>query len=272
MEKLRKKGATISPVKLASKTIATTFWGKAWCDNLESYHDYDNRLPRGRTYVRNGSVVDLQITPRQVTAMVSGSSIYKVKITIGEVAKTQWAAICSDCSSGINSLVELLQGQLSQGVMERICRQGAGLFPKPAEIKFACSCPDHASLCKHIAATLYGVGARLDLTPELLFTLRAVNENDLVANVGKVLPLSKKSPAAGKVLETDDMAALFGLDMDDAAMPTAVIPTPPVAMVRTARPAKSKVATRKRVTVKKTEPKPVEWWKPGSSKNTRKKI
>ena len=130
MEKLRKKGAVVSPVKIEGREIAATFWGKAWCDNLESYRDYENRLPRGRTYVRNGSVVDLQIAPREVTAMVSGSSIYKVKVSIGEVAKAHWKSICADCSGGIDSLVELLQGRFSKGVMERICRQGTGLFPQ----------------------------------------------------------------------------------------------------------------------------------------------
>jgi uncharacterized Zn finger protein len=215
MEKLRKKGVSISPVKIEGKQIAATFWGKAWCDNLESYHDYESRLPRGRTYVRNGSVVDLQIAPREVTAMVSGSSIYKVKVSIGEVAKAHWKSICADCSGGIDSLVELLQGRFSKGVMERICRQGSGLFPKPAEIKFSCSCPDFASMCKHVAAVLYGIGARLDAKPELLFHLRAVNENDLVADIGDALRMAKHGPAADKVLQENDMAALFGLDMGD---------------------------------------------------------
>jgi uncharacterized Zn finger protein len=213
MDKLRKKGTVVSPVTIEGRTIAATFWGKAWCDNLESYRDYESRLGRGRTYLRNGSVIDLQIKPNEVTAMVSGSSIYNVRISIAEVGKTHWKSICADCSGGIDSLVELLQGRLSKGVMERICRQGTGLFPKPSEIRFSCSCPDHASMCKHVAAVLYGIGSRLDVKPELLFLLRAVNEKDLVADIGQSLPLSKRGPAAGKVLEADDMAALFGLDM-----------------------------------------------------------
>jgi uncharacterized Zn finger protein len=279
VEKLQKKGTTISPVKLEGKNIAATFWGKAWCDNLESYHDYENRLPRGRTYVRNGSVIDLRIAPREVTAMVSGSSIYKVKIIIGEVAKTLWASICADCSGGVDSLVELLQGRLSKGVMERICRQGAGLFPKPAEIRFSCSCPDYASMCKHVAATLYGVGARLDAKPELLFRLRAVNENDLVADIGQMLPMAKQGPAAGRVLEADDMAALFGLDMGDVAEPMEVVPAPrekKMPAVRKARaaesvpaagkkmPAAKKTARKGTAPPKEAEPKPVQWWKPVS--------
>jgi uncharacterized Zn finger protein len=217
--KLRKKGSVLAPVVVEGRKIASTFWGKAWCDNLESYRDYEYRLERGRSYARNGLVIDLQIAAHTVTALVCGSSLYTVKITIAELPKAQWKSICTDCAGGIDSLVELLQGRFSKGVMERICRQGTGLFPKPAEIKFSCSCLDHASMCKHVAGALYGVGARLDARPELLFRLRAVNENDLVANIGDVLPMSRQGPAAGKVLENDDMAALFGLDMGDVPEP-----------------------------------------------------
>ena len=219
MAKLRKKGHPVSPVTITGRAIATTFWGKSWCSNLESYRDYENRLPRGRTYVRNGSVVDLQIAPLSVTALVSGSEIYRVSITIDAVPKAQWQSICRDCAGGIDSLVELLQGRLSKAVMERLCRQDRGLFPKPKEIKVRCSCPDSAYMCKHIAAVLYGVGSRLDVQPELLFRLRSVNEKDLVPDVSKALPLSKKGPSAGKVLESDDLSALFGLELaaeDDA--------------------------------------------------------
>jgi uncharacterized Zn finger protein len=213
IDKLRKRGHPIAPVTIEGRAIATTFWGKAWCTNLESYGDYESRLPRGRTYVRNGSVVDLQIGPLGIKARVSGSSIYTVTISVGALSKLQWQSICSDCAGGIDSLVELLQGRFSKGVMERICRQANGLFPKPSEIRFSCSCPDYASMCKHVAAVLYGVGARLDERPELLFRLRAVNENDLVANIDQALPLVKKGPVVGKVLETDDVSAIFGLDM-----------------------------------------------------------
>ena len=211
--KLRKNGRSVAPVVIEGRKIATTFWGTAWCDNLESYHDFENRLPRGRTYVRNGSVLDLQIAPLKVRAMVSGSSIYKVSVGIAAVPKALWSSICRDCAGGIDSLVELLQGRFSKGVMERLCRQNKGLFPRPSEIEFSCSCPDYASMCKHVAAVLYGIGTRLDQKPELLFHLRAVDENDLVAHIDTALPLAQKGPDTGKVLETDDISALFGLDM-----------------------------------------------------------
>jgi uncharacterized Zn finger protein len=229
LEKLRKQGHPVAPVVIKGRKIAATFWGKAWCENLESYRDYENRLPRGRTYVRNGSVVDLQIQPSEVTAMVSGSSIYDVKISIAGVEKKQWASICKDCAGGIDSLIELLQGRLSKGVMERICHQSSGLFPKPAEIRFSCSCPDYASMCKHVAAVLYGVGARLDKQPELLFRLRAVDEKELVTRIDVALPAEKQAPASGKVLDTDDLSALFGLDMDtdESAVAIADGATPP---------------------------------------------
>jgi uncharacterized Zn finger protein len=211
MEGLRKKGRIISPVSVDGRTIAKTFWGKAWCENLESYSDYDNRLPRGRTYVRNGSVVDLQIAESQITALVSGSEIYEVKVEILSVASPHWKSICEDCAGSIDSLVELLQGRLSKGVMERISRQQTGLFPSPKEIKLSCSCPDWAEMCKHVAAVLYGVGARLDEQPELLFRLRAVNEKELIASAGTSLPSAKKTPA--RELRGEDLSKLFGLDM-----------------------------------------------------------
>src|SRR6266567_9470704 len=118
--KLKKKGQSIEPVVIEGKKIAASFWGKAWCDNLERYSDYENRLPRGRTYVRNGSVIDLQIASGGVIqAMVSGSSLYKVSVKVTPVSKARWKSICNDCAGGIDSLVELLQGKLSKAVMER---------------------------------------------------------------------------------------------------------------------------------------------------------
>src|SRR6516225_7534568 len=221
MEKLRKKGAVLLPVKIEGRQIARTFWGKAWCDNLESYRDYENRLPRGRTYVRNGSVVDLQIVSREVTAIVSGSKIYKVKVSIGDVGPVRWKTLCADCSGGIDSLVELLQGRFSKGVMERLCRQDTGLFPRPSEIRFTCSCSDYASMCKHIAAVLYGVGARLDESPELLFRLRAVDETELLSDLGSALPDTRTKRDTAQILVGDDLAALFGLDMEEAAATSA---------------------------------------------------
>src|SRR5213083_1539994 len=173
--KRAKKGQTVAPVVIDGRTIARTFWGKAWCDNLERYSDYSNRLPRGRTYVRNGSVVDLQIAPGAVTALVSGSSIYRIGVQVTELPKNRWTAVCKDCAGAIDSLVELLQGRFSKGVMTRICHERTGLFPSPAEITFTCSCPDWALMCKHVAAVLYGIGARLDLQPDLLFALRNVD-------------------------------------------------------------------------------------------------
>jgi uncharacterized Zn finger protein len=213
MAKLRKQGHPVCPVTIEGRTIATTFWGKAWCENLERYGDYANRIPRGRTYVRNGSVVDLQIAPGRVDAKVSGSDIYEVAVQVSPVPKARWRAICADCAGGIDSLVELLQGRFAKGVMERISRQKVGLFPAPTEITFSCSCPDWASMCKHVAAVLYGIGARLDEKPELLFKLREVDEKSLIASAGKGLPLSKKTPTSKKVLAEDGLSDLFGLEL-----------------------------------------------------------
>jgi uncharacterized Zn finger protein len=229
LAELKKKGQEVAPVTIEGRTIAASFWGKSWCTNLERYSDYENRLPRGRSYVRNGSVLDLQVAKGEVVAMVSGSDLYKVKVTITPVAAPRWKAICRDCAGSIDSLVELLQGRFAKAVMDRVCREGDGLFPAPKEIKLSCSCPDWADMCKHVAAVLYGVGARLDRKPELLFVLRGVDQNDLLAGAGQDVGLAKSAPAA-KVLADADVAALFGLDMSDgtdSGVSAMAVPKPP---------------------------------------------
>jgi uncharacterized Zn finger protein len=213
LAKLRKKGHEVSPVLIEGRKIATTFWGKAWCENLERYSDYSNRLPRGRTYVRNGSIIDLQLAPGTVTALVSGSDVYDVRIDVANVPKARWSAICRDCMGAVDSLVELLQGRLSTSVMARICEPKTGLFPAPKEISFRCSCPDWAWMCKHVAAVLYGIGARLDQRPELFFLLRSVDHQDLIAKADTGLRSVRKTPAAAKVLDAGDLSQIFDIEM-----------------------------------------------------------
>jgi uncharacterized Zn finger protein len=216
LAKLAKRGISPSPVKIEGRKIANSFWGKSWCENLERYSDFASRLPRGRSYVRNGLVVDLKITPGEVAAKVSGSELYTVKIRISAVKSPQWRAICRDCAGSIDSLVELLQGRLAKSVMERVCSKGDGLFPTPEEITLSCSCPDWADMCKHVAAALYGVGARLDEKPELLFVLRNVDEQELLAGASGDLSFGQARSGA-KLLNDGDVAALFGLEMAETA-------------------------------------------------------
>jgi len=250
----KKKGRTVAPVVIEGRTIAATFWGEAWCDNLERYSDFANRLPRGRTYVRNGSVVDLQVGPGRVTALVSGSTIYEVNVTVGPVPAARWNAICKDCSGAIDSLIELLQGRFSKGVMTRLCDEKTGLFPSPKEILFTCSCPDSASMCKHVAAVLYGIGARLDHQPELLFTLRKVDREDLIANAGASLSKARKRPASAKVLAHDDLSEMFGIEMAPATpvKPASASPGLPRSE-KSKKPAVKSGGGRQRLTVKKRQ-------------------
>ena len=221
---MKKAGRELSPVEVASRKIASTFWGDAWCRNLESYSDYANRLPRGRTYLRNRSVIDLQIEARRVRALVSGSDIYEIDIRIKPLAKRRWTGIKGQCAGQINSLVELLRGAISKSVMEIVTFKGKGLFPSPKEISLNCSCPDWATMCKHVAATLYGVGARLDREPEMLFTLRGVDPTKMLA-VAVDQPATGGKPRKSRALALDDLSSVFGVDIDgtsseDAAKPT----------------------------------------------------
>src|SRR6266446_2447894 len=210
----KKSGSLVSPVVLEGRTIASTFWGKAWCDNLEAYSDFANRLPRGRTYVRNGSVVDLQIAQGKVTARVAGSELYKIEIKIKPLAAKLWKSIQAECAGKIDSLMELLQGRLSSAVMEIVTRPERGLFPAPREIELDCSCPDWADLCKHVAAALYGVGARLDQRPELLFLLRGVDPADLISRASAAEAVRQSTRVDGAPVMTDsELTDVFGIEL-----------------------------------------------------------
>lgn len=218
MEKLRKKGMDITPVEIVGRKIAKTFWGQAWCDHLESFSDYENRLPRGRTYVRNGSVCHLDIAAGEVSAMVSGSSLYTVHIGIKPLPKKKWEQLKTRCAGQIGSLLELLQGKLSENVMAVVTDRRSGLFPLPGEISMRCSCPDWAVVCKHVAAVLYGVGARLDENPELLFVLREVEQEELI-RVGVDAAATAETKSTRRRIAADALGDVFGIEMAQTSAP-----------------------------------------------------
>jgi len=247
-----KSGKGFLPVASFNGAIGKTFWGKAWSKNLESYSDYSNRLPRGRSYVRNGLVIDLEISEGKVLAQVMGSSLYQVEVKIGAVAAAQWQAISANCAGSIDSLVELLQGRLSKAVMEHICTPRTGLFPATKEISYTCSCPDWAAMCKHVAATLYAVAIRLDEQPELLFTLRRVKAQDLIKEAGVGLSKPKKSLKSGKVLDNALLADVFGIELDATVMPTkSVQPQKKMSKAKNVVKKSSKITDKKPVATRK---------------------
>ncbi len=224
----KKQGRKLAPVKVEGRAIATSFWGQAWCTNLEAYSDFANRLPRGRTYVRNGSVIDLSISQGQVNALVSGSEVYNVTISIGALPTADWKKIQRDCASSIASLINLLQGRFDQGVMQRLTRIEGGLFPKPKEIKMNCSCPDSAGLCKHLAAVLYGVGAKLDHSPELLFTLRKVDHLELIGQAVAAENLDRAfAGESEEALPADGLSEMFGIELESTGNAAAKATSPP---------------------------------------------
>jgi len=240
MEKLRKKGKNIQPVEIEGRTIARSFWGKAWCEHLESFSDFENRLPRGRTYVRNGSVCHLAIEAGRIEAMVSGSELYKVTIKIKPLKPTIWKAIKKQCSGQIGSMLELLQGRLSDHVMSIVTDRKKGLLPLPGQIELGCNCPDWAVMCKHVSAVLYGIGNRLDSQPELLFKLRVVDANELITGD---ISLPDSAAGLGKTIADEQIADIFGVDID--------LDVPVEKQAPSRSPARKKRATRKAKTAAK---------------------
>jgi len=214
----KKSGRAAAPVVIEGRAIAKSFWGCAWCNHLEAFSDYANRLPRGRTYARNGSIVDLFVAPGQVTALVQGSVLYRIDIRFQPMKAERWLAFKQRSAGQVTNLIDLLQGKLSKEILADVTRLETGLFPAPSEIKMTCSCPDWAGLCKHLAAVLYGVGSRLDHQPELLFVLRGVEVAELIAAAtasAAAGPLTGEAQtAADSALAGEDLSALFGVDLE----------------------------------------------------------
>jgi len=222
LEQLRKKHPDMRPVVIEGSALVRTWWGKAWNRNLEKYADYANRIGRGRSYVRHGAVLDLQISPGQVRALVQGSrrSPYTVTMKVKPVSKAIWKQIKAACAGQLASLQELLEGRFPKGLMELFTSKGSGLFPAPKEIDFDCSCPDWATMCKHVAATLYGIGTRLDEDPGLFFVLRKVKIEDLITQAvrdrsARLLGQAKRK--SSRVIDDADLGEVFGIDLDVAA-------------------------------------------------------
>jgi uncharacterized Zn finger protein len=204
-----------NPITVTGKKITHTFWGDAWCNNLETYSDFENRMPRGRTYIRNGSVVHLEINKGVIKSYVAGSDTYEVVVKIKPLQPERWQKIKKKCAGEIGTVVELLQGKLSKHVLGIVTDKKEGLFPAPAEIDLDCSCPDWATMCKHVAATLYGVGVLLDKSPELFFKLRGVDYLELIDSSVSIATGKKDS----ETLDEGSLEGIFGVELSDSLEP-----------------------------------------------------
>jgi len=265
LKQLRKKNPAIHPIVIAGSAIAKTWWGKSWNLNLERYADYSNRIGRGRSYVRHGAVLDLLITPGQVKSLVQGSRAkpYSVIIKIKGIGKNIWKNMKAACAGKLDSLPALLAGEFPKALGEIFTARGEGLFPSPKEIEFDCSCPDWAYMCKHVAATLYGIGARLDEDPGLFFKLRKVKVDDVIQQTVKDQSdklLKKAEKASARTIAESDLSGMFGIDMEE----NIDFDSPKTAKkVSDARKAPPKAAKRTKAKASKR--------KPGIKTNTKKK-
>ena len=252
LKELSKKNPDLKPVVLQGTKIARTWWGKAWNANLERYADYHNRIGRGRSYVRHGAVLDLQIAHGEARALVQGSQSrpYSVIVSIKTIKKERWQAILSQCQGMLESLQELIGGNFPRAIGEIFTHKETGMFPTPREIAFTCSCPDWAGMCKHVAATLYGIGARLDEAPELFFRMRNVEIGGLIQQAvsgHKEKLLARAARKSSRVLDEIDLSATFGIELQRdavAASPASSVAVtslgPHNAKKRTKSPAKAK--------------------------------
>ena len=210
-----KKGKRLEPVVIQGRKIAKSWWGRAWCDNLERYADYESRLDRGKRYVKTGAVIDLSITKGRIQAKVQGSrkTPYKVEIRISPLSEERCQEILQTCGKRVETLENLLAGDFPEELKELFTQRG-GLFPSSREISFSCSCPDWALMCKHVAAVLYGIGARLDENPSLFFELRGIEMGRFidVAIANRVERMLKNAgQTSGRTIDERDIRGLFGI-------------------------------------------------------------
>lgn len=266
LAQLKKKNPAIKPVIIEGSAIAASWWGKSWNKNLEGYADYSNRIGRGRSYVRHGAVLDLQIKPGEVSALVQGSTArpYEVTINIDPIAKRTWNRLTKESEGKLDSLPGLLAGKFPKAIGELFTERGKGLFPTPKEIRFSCSCPDMASMCKHVAAALYGVSARMDEEPALFFTLRNAELEELVSRAVKSKSeelLKKAEKKSSRVIEDMDLSAIFGIQLDEnpgLAAKENLLPAPPPAAVKKPAAPKKKKSSPPAPAREKTGDSPVE--------------
>jgi uncharacterized Zn finger protein len=279
--KLQKKDANITPVVIEGRSIANSWWGKSWNKNLERYADYSNRIGRGRSYVRHGAVLDLQVSAGVVTAIVQGSDTkpYEISIKIKKLPTTTWQLLKKESLAQLESLSELLSGKFPKSLQETFFAKGKGIFPSPQEISFDCSCPDWASMCKHVASALYGIGNRLDMNPELLFKLRQVSIDDLISgaieSTTENLINKAESVNTSDILADGDLEDVFGIAIDDAIEMDVELPTVDSfkADAKSSKAKKkNKVRNKPTVTTKKTTPERSQNAKVTKTKRNEKKV
>ena len=227
-------------IKLHSKSISNTWWGQEWCKTINVYADYENRLSRGKTYLRQERVQDLTIEDNTITAKVKGkwSDYYNVTIKIRELPRSKSNIIIKK----ISELGSILKGSIPEDCRFLFSIGELGLFPTKDDLIYTCDCPDscggliygsnwnsakeicevdpnNAMLCKHVAAVLYSVGSILDKEPLIIFQLRGINvtkyiSEEIVAQTNNLLVGLYQRKEEERVIDKSLISDVFGIDFD----------------------------------------------------------
>lgn len=206
----------LEPVLIDGRQIAKTWWGEAWCTNLENYADYRNRIGRGKRHVRADTVIDMKMKGGTIKARVQGSrrTPYRVEIEIDPMPEARYKAVLKSLDSRIENLEALVNGDFPMAMKSLFTDLKSGLFPNPREIHFTCSCPGWASMCKHVAAVLYGIGNRLDHDPLLFFAMRGIDVSDFIQRSvkDKLSSMLKNADThSHRIIDDQSVEELFGV-------------------------------------------------------------
>ena len=203
LAELQAEGQELHPVVNSSRKLATHFWGSAWMKQLALCESGGMCLAPGRTLLRHGCVLDMRISRGCITALVSADELYEVELHLTPLEGEQLESLTLSCGNHINSLLSLLEGKVDTSVLEQLCHPENGILPTPQDWKMHCTCPDWAEPCPHAAAAIYAAGCLIDADPKLLFTLRSIEPDALLA------------PTAQSIeIDTNKLASMFGIDID----------------------------------------------------------
>ncbi len=205
LAELQAAGEELHPVVSRSRALVSHFWGKAWMRHLAACEAGGLCLAPGRTLLRHGCVLDVQLAPGLIRARVSTQRLEEVELHLAPLDEERQAELVQLCQGRIDSLVSLMEGRVDETVLAPLCDPQLGLLPEPADWRMHCSCADWAEPCPHAAAAIYAAGVLIDADPSLLFTLRSLDPATL---------LRPTAQAEASDFAAGDLGKLFGIELD----------------------------------------------------------
>lgn len=171
-----------------------TAWGQRFLQALEQGLE-PKRLARGRQYSASHRVPDWAWTGGHLrfSGKNRGTAYYGMNepirfeghIEISPLPGCLWQAVIPELGNQAGFIARLLLNEIPDSLESHLQARGHSLIPGRygEDLQATCSCPETESPCRHVAAVLVALAARIDQTPLLLFELRGLNRATLAARL-----------------------------------------------------------------------------------------